>query len=114
MSIAGIVMYSPEILGATANNVIEFIDYWSRHKRRGRRHQIAGRAGSTIVCALIMASPILTSRSLRAHALRRHARAFEQQEELVRQHFLLSERGRSAQLNEALALCALERIRSRT
>jgi hypothetical protein len=41
MSIAGIVMYSPEIPGATANNVTEFIDYWSRHKRRTANLPIA-------------------------------------------------------------------------
>jgi hypothetical protein len=37
-------------------------------------------------------------------------RAPKQQEEFVRQHFRISERGRSAQLHETLALRALERF----
>jgi class 3 adenylate cyclase len=50
------------------------------------------------------------TKSLRAHALRRDARAFEQQEQFVRQHVRLGERSRGAQLNEPLALSGLERL----
>jgi hypothetical protein len=42
--------------------------------------------------------------SLRAHALCRDARAFEQQEQFFRQHVRLGERSRGAQLNKPLAL----------
>jgi hypothetical protein len=64
------------------------------------------------MCALIIASPPNgpVTKSLRAHALRRHARAFEQQEQFVRHHFRLRERDRSARLNQALALRDLERF----
>ena len=57
-----------------------------------------------IVCALIIASPILRSRHRvpRAHALCRDARAFEQQEQFVCQHVRLGERSRGAQPNKPL------------
>jgi hypothetical protein len=50
------------------------------------------------------------TKSLRAHALRRDARTFEQQEQFARQHVRLGERSRGAQLNEPLALSSLERL----
>src|SRR5437868_14249053 len=48
------------------------------------------------------------AQSLAARALGSHARAFEQQEELVREQFRLGQAGRAAELGDALALCALE------
>jgi hypothetical protein len=50
------------------------------------------------------------TKSLRAHALCRDARTFEQQEQFVRQHVRLGERSRGAQLNKPLALSGLERL----
>jgi hypothetical protein len=75
--------------------------------------QLTDFSGSMIVCALIIASPILTSRSpspFGPNALRRHSRALEQQKQFVCQHIRLGERSRGAQANKPLALSGFERL----
>ena len=50
------------------------------------------------------------AQSVSSHALRGHARAFQQQKQFVRQHFGLSQFGSGAQVDDPLTLRGFERL----